>query len=233
MLFSATDRRSDTLVELRDQRLLHLRDVLQAKEGDELRVGEIDGQMGVGRLVSLQTDRAQLEVILRQTPPQKLPIVVVMALPRPKMLRRILRSIAEFGVGELHLIHSFRVEKSYWQSPVLRPDTLRNFMLQGLSQGVDTVLPTVTCHRRFKPFVEDRLPGIIGSSDALVAHPYGAVADPVPTQKRTIAVLGPEGGFIPYEVAALEAVGCRRISLGERVLRVENAVSALLGRLVL
>jgi hypothetical protein len=57
--------------------------------------------------------------------PRPLPLTVVLALPRPKMLRRILRALAEVGVKELHLINSYRVEKSYWQSPLLAPTALR------------------------------------------------------------------------------------------------------------
>jgi 16S rRNA (uracil1498-N3)-methyltransferase len=41
-------------------------------------------------------------------------------------------------------------------------------------------------------------------------------------------VLGPEGGLLAYEIAALEAAGARRIGLGERALRVETAAVALL-----
>jgi RsmE family RNA methyltransferase len=155
----------------------------------------------------------------------------VLALPRPKMLRRILRNVAEFGVAELHLINSFRVEKSYWQSPVLAEHSIREYLLQGLEQCRDTRLPVVHCHQGFKPFVEDFLPGLIAGRRALLAHPGEHPPCPRDVAGDILLVIGPEGGFIPYEVQKLQDAGCEVISLGPRILRVENAIISVLGRL--
>jgi RsmE family RNA methyltransferase len=47
----------------------------------------------------------------------------------------------------------------------------------------------------------------------------------------TLAI-GPEGGFIPYEIDMLKAAGFEDVSFGERILRVEHAVAALVGRIL-
>ncbi|MDB2481016.1 16S rRNA (uracil(1498)-N(3))-methyltransferase, partial [Porticoccaceae bacterium] len=39
------------------------------------------------------------------------------------------------------------------------------------------------------------------------------------------------GGFIPYEIDKLNQVGFESVHLGQRILRVENAVPALVSRL--
>ena len=231
LLFTAADRLDERQIRVADYRLQHLRQVLAATAGDELRVGELDGATGSGRILEISEDQAVLAIELNRDPPPKLPLRLVLALPRPKMLRRIIRTVAELGVAELHLIHSLRVEKSYWQTPALHTDTLRNYLKQGLEQSRDTVLPRVTCHRRFKPFVEDTLPGLIEGSCALLAHPGDYPPCPRDMQGETLLVVGPEGGFIPYEVEKLAAAGCQAVSLGPRILRVENALTALLGRL--
>jgi RsmE family RNA methyltransferase len=44
-------------------------------------------------------------------------------------------------------------------------------------------------------------------------------------------VIGPEGGFIPFEIELLEKNGFQAVTLGPRILRVENAIPALAGRL--
>jgi RsmE family RNA methyltransferase len=103
--------------------------------------------------------------------------------------------------------------------------------VQGLEQSRDTVLPEVHCHRRFKPFVEDEFSGMIAGCRGLLAHPGDYPACPREAGGPTLLVIGPEGGFIPYEVEKLADAGCEIVSLGPRILRVENAVTASLGRL--
>lgn len=232
LLFSSNERiNANTQLKVTGPRLQHLREVHKKAVADSVRVGEINGLMGSATILEISADAALLELDLNQPPPEKLPLVLVLALPRPKMLRRILRAAAEFGVAELILINSYRVEKSYWQTPALKTDTITQYLLQGLEQSKDTVLPAVTLQRRFKPFVEDELPQLIGDSRALVAHPGNYPPCPRDVSGRTVLVIGPEGGLIPYEVAMLEAAGCEPVSLGPRILRVENAVTSLFGRL--
>jgi RsmE family RNA methyltransferase len=213
------------------RRLQHLLQVHGAGAGDTLRAGVLGGMMGEAQIREIDERRALLSVSLDTPPPQKLPLCLVLALPRPKMLRRILRTAAELGVPELHLINSYRVEKSYWQTPVLGPGTVREYLVQGLEQSRDTVLPEVHCHRRFKPFVEDEFSGMIAGCRGLLAHPGDYPACPREAGGPTLLVIGPEGGFIPYEVEKLADAGCEIVSLGPRILRVENAVTASLGRL--
>jgi 16S rRNA (uracil1498-N3)-methyltransferase len=231
LLFTDSDRIEPGKIALRGRRLQHLRQVHRATAGDTLRVGEVDGLIGEGKILELNDEAAVLAISLDQPPPAKLPLSLVLALPRPKMLRRILRSVAEFGVAELHLINSYRVEKSYWQSPVLDYGSIREYLVQGLAQSRDTGIPAVHCQRRFKPFVEDILPALVAGRRALLAHPGEHPPCPRNVTGEFLLVIGPEGGFIPYEVEQLQRAGCEVVSLGPRILRVENAVSSALGRL--
>ena len=231
LLFTDADRIDRKQIRVTGKRLEQLRMVTGIAPGRELRVGEVDGLLGTATLESLQDDAAVLSVKLGKPPPEKLPAILVLALPRPKMLRRILRSVAEFGIAECHLINSARVEKSYWQTPVLDEETIQHYLLEGLAQGVDTVLPTVQQHKLFKPFVEDRLPQIVAGRRALVAHPRARAPCPRDLPGETLIVVGPEGGFTDYELDKLTAAGCEAVGLGPRILRVENAGSRLLGKL--
>ena len=231
LLFTRDDRLDGDRIRVSDRRLEHLLTVHRAGVGDTVRVGEVGGRMGSGEILAIDRDGATLAVALGGDPPPKLPLALVLALPRPKMLRRVVRAVAEFGVRELHLINSYRVEKSYWQTPALAPETIHGYLLQGLEQARDTILPAVTCHRLFKPFVEDALPGMVAGRRALLAHPGGHPPCPRGLTGETVLVIGPEGGLIPYEVTKLQEGGCEVVSLGPRILRVEHALVSLLGRL--
>ncbi|BCD85195.1 ribosomal RNA small subunit methyltransferase E [Pseudomonas solani] len=216
---------------LQGRRLKHLHEVHRAEAGDSLRVGLLGGAMGEGRLLSLEADRAELQFSLEQAPPAKLPLTLLLALPRPKMLRRVLQTVAAMGVPRLVLLNSYRVEKSFWQTPFLEPDAIREQLILGLEQARDTVLPEVVIEKRFKPFVEDRLPAITANTLGLVGHPGPWPACPRAVEGPITLAIGPEGGWIPYEVEKLQEAGLDPVQLGERILRVETAVTALLARL--
>mgnify|MGYP001826950213 FL=1 len=231
LLFNDEDRLDARSIAVGGRRLHHLQQVLRASAGDSIRVGEVGGNMGRGTIVEITTQRAVIELSADTPPPAKLALELILALPRPKMLRRILRTVAVCGIPRLQLVNSYRVEKSFWRSPALAPDTIRGYLLQGLEQSRDTVLPEVVCHRLFRPFVEDTLPGLLAGRRALLAHPGDYPPCPRDLDEPTVLVIGPEGGFIPYEVEKLQETGCRAVSLSPRILRVETAVAVLLGRL--
>ena len=218
-------------VRLTDKRCVHIREILKAAVGDPIRVGDLGGAMGVAELVASSTEAVELAVTLDRPPPAKLPLTVILALPRPKMLRRILRTVAELGVRELILLNTAKVEKSYWQTPALSPASTRHYFIEGLQQARDTVLPELRCERLFKPFVEDRLPDIVAGTQGLVAHPGDGETCPVSIDRPCTLAIGPEGGFTPFEIEKLEQAGLRCVNIGARILRVENALTALLGRL--
>lgn len=224
--FIAADR-----VVLHDRRLTHMQEVHRVAVGDSLRVGRIDGLMGNAQVLRLEAGEAELQVTLEQAPPAKLPLTLVLALPRPKMLRRVFQTVATMGVPRLVLVNSYRVEKSFWQTPFLEPEAIREQLILGLEQARDTVMPEVVIEKRFKPFVEDRLPALCADTLGLVGHPGQYPPCPRDVDRPVTLAIGPEGGWIPYEIDLLGKAGLQPVQLGERILRVETAVTALLARL--
>lgn len=217
---------------IRGRRLQHMLHVQQVAVGDQLRAGKLNGLQGQAQLLALSSEQAHLRLTLDQPSPAKLPITLILALPRPKMLKRTLQTIASMGVTHLILVNSYRVEKSFWQTPFLQEQAIREQLILGLEQARDTFLPTVTLEKRFKPFVEDRLPNISPASLRLVAHPGDFQACPRQVEQPVTLAIGPEGGWIPYEVELLQAkAGFTPVHLGPRILRVETAVPVLLSRL--
>lgn len=217
------------------RRLLHIQEHLALHVGDTIKVGMRDGLKGTATVQAMNQDGVQwadlklAELQLTQAPPAKLPLCLIVALPRPKVLRRLVMDAVTLGVEQLVFIHSYRVEKSYWQSPFLRQ--LDHYIELGLEQAGDTVWPQVAQYKRFRPFVEDVLPQMIAGKQAFVAHPYAAQTMPFAINQPTVLLIGPEGGFIPFEINLLAENGCVACSIGERILRTETAVSSIIGRL--
>lgn len=211
----------------------HMIEVHKVEVGDSIRVGEINGKIGSGIISKLEDNLAEIEVKLEQNPPEKLPLKLILAMPRPKVFKRILEDCTTLGVSEIHLIKTWKVEKSYWSTPWLKDEKITEQILLGLEQGCDTIAPKVSIHKYFKPFVEDLLPSIIEGTEAIVAHPRVCNQHELGEfQKKAITIaIGPEGGFTNYEIDSLENIGFKAVNLGDRILRVETAIKVAIGRL--
>lgn len=228
VLFSDNDKHNDKIILNNPSIVNHIKTILSAQVGDTIRVGQLNGWLGVAVIDGLGEQVCLKHIVLDKPPPKKLPITVVLALPRPKVLRRLIMDMTAAGVAHIILVNSYCTDKSYWQSPLLA--RLDEFVLEGLSQGVDTIPPIISLEKRFKPFVQDRLTNF-GSSIA-VFHPYHSqpISDYLKTNTPTTIVIGAEGGFINYEIELLRACGASVVGLGSRILRTEAAVNAVLGR---
>jgi RsmE family RNA methyltransferase len=216
---------------VRGRRARHIALVHRAEVGATLRAGVVGGDVGTADVVASSTDQVVLDLQLAGPPPPPLACTLVLALPRPKVLRRVLGAVAAFGIKRVALVGAQRVEKSYWQSPALAEDAVRGELLLGLEQARDTVVPVVTMHRRFRPFVEDELAKLAAGTLAVVADASADTACPRADGRPVTLVVGPEGGFIPFELGLLREAGMQAVSLGARTLRVEHALAALIGRM--
>ena len=231
VLLDANQDWSRDIWSIEDQRQIkHLNQHLQLRAGDTLKVGVRDGQRYLTEVQSITAQQIMLRPIQTESVPNKVPVHLILALPRPKVLRRMIMDAVTLGVECISLIHSYRVDKSYWQSPFLQQ--LDDYVTLGLEQAGDTIVPEIQLYKRFKPFVEDVLPTLITEQrPAYVAHPYAEQSMPHAIAHGCNLIVGPEGGFIPYEIELLKKNGCQAMSLGNRILRTETAVSNILGRL--
>lgn len=230
LLFLDEDFIAPDRARLSGRRLAHAREVLGAKPGDALKVGRLGGRVGLGRVLRLDEDMLEMEVDLTEDPPSKLPLTLLLALPRPKVLDRCLQSAAALGVARIVLLNAWRVEKAYWTSPKLEEGHLRAQLVLGLEQARDTLLPELQLARLFVPFMEETLP-TFATARKLLAHPNADAACPRGLEGATILALGPEGGWIQSELDSFARAGFEAVSMGPRVLRTETALAALVGRL--
>lgn len=232
LLLTPDQHLEDDRWQLSERQTRHVLGILKAQVGQPIRAGLLDGMVGVATIESIKNN--MIDVIFNPdsyavSPPG---LSLLMALPRPKMLKRILIDATSLGIKQIVLINSWKVDKSYWQTPNLKADLLREKMILGLEQARDTVLPTLTLAPRFRPFVEDELDAWAGPGQRILAHPGNYPAMPHnQTGPLTLAV-GPEGGWTDYEINMLQRQGFACHSFGSRILRVETALPALVGRLM-
>ena len=212
----------------------HAREVLHVVTGQDVRVGVLDGPRGIGRIVAIG-DAVELECAFEPQPPPAAAIDLLLALPRPKVMRRLWAQLAALGVGRIILTNAARVERNYFDTHVLDVETYRPLLIEGLQQAQDTHLPRVSIYRRFRPLVEDELDPLSPGSLQLVAHPSPDAA-PIAgawtsDAARVLLAVGPEGGWDAFELRVLRDRGFRVVSLGTRTLRADTACVALLAAL--
>lgn len=231
VLLFPEDYITENRVILKERRFQHLLSIIKIEKDDRLRAGILGGMRGDATVIEKGSDYAILETSLSETPPAPIPLTLIMAMPRPKSLRKAIHYATAMGVKKIFIIRTWRVEKSYFDSPALENDALRMEMILALEQARDTIMPEIQIRKLFRPFAEDELPAISDGSLKLTAHPVSDIECPRNVQSPVTLVMGPEGGLIEYEVKLLEETGFTTVHMGERILRVENAVPALIGRL--
>ncbi len=235
VLFAEHELIVDRII-LSDRRAEHIRTILGLVSGDTLRVGMINGKMGQGEILTIDDTAVTIRVRLDREPPPVPNVELILALPRPIMLQRIVKQATVLGVRRFHLIRSARVEKSFFHSPVLQPEKMESLLLQGLEQAMDTRLPEVIIYHRFKPFVEDVVPKLEGQG--IIAHPgmSATLSDVFHGQRgvqKILLAVGPEGGWNDFELDCFVEQGFSCFSMGNRILHVDTAVVALLAQLQL
>ncbi|MGN0854588.1 MAG: RsmE family RNA methyltransferase [Kiritimatiellia bacterium] len=227
-------------------RAVHVRDVLHGEVGQIIRTGVVDGPIGTSEIVSIRSTAgaaAGCDTVIkaRVTHAQEslAPWVdVILAPPRPRVMKRLLPQLATLGVGTIVLVGAQKVEKDFWGATLLKPENYRPLLLEGLMQGGTSIVPRIELRRGFRAFLRDELDVMFPGTNRVVAHPYGRTAgdDLAPRSRhdpraRLLLAIGPEGGWTDEEVARLEAQGFRRYSLGRRILRTDTATIALLAKL--
>jgi len=241
IILTESDRIDAGRYRLSDHRAEHIRAVLNLGEGDTVEVGVLNGPVGTARLLKVSGEEVELQGDeWRETITSKPEIDLICALPRPQTVKKVLLTAAMMGVRSVHLIRANRVEKSYFQSPLIEPGNQLPYLIEGLAQGRLTRLPAVQVHDRFRRFFEDELDGLISKAEET---PQRLLCSPETTDtldsvfdarvgQVTIAI-GPEGGWVPFEIELMQERGFRPFTLGRWTLRVEHAVTSALAQVEL
>lgn len=248
-----------------DYRTIHAAKILGLQNGDTIRAGIVSSPHHSGLL----TDTAVIDWIpegkVKKTEPlgngnppgslrislsslqpasdaiQAPPVSLILALPRPLQLGRMLPMIAQMGVDTLVLTAAKKVPKDYFGSHLFRQQySLTGKLVEGLCQAGDVRLPTVHVVHHLPSFLRHDLDALfpLATHARVVAHPQRP-GQPVPIRlrdvnlaaqpPRLVVAVGPEGGWQePDELELLAERGFQQVTMGERVLRSDCAVVSLL-----
>ncbi len=228
ILIEQQELQADRTCTLTDRRAAHINDVLHAAAGQALRIGLIDGPRGTGTVLEAAPGRVTVRCEFEAVPESPGRVDILLALPRPKVLKRLWAPLASFGVGRIMITNAEQVERNYFDTHWLSPGAYRPLLIEGLEQAGRTTMPGVSIHRRLKPLVEDEL---AGWPVKLAAHPGAARRMSqiiIPPQGRVLLAVGPEAGWTEYEQKLLSNSGFTGFSMGEATLRSDVAcISAM------
>ena len=207
--------------------------------GIEVRAGVENGLIGTAQIETVSSDLVELSLCLERRPPPKKEIIAVVAVPRPQTVKKLIHLACTLGLKQLHLIRSLNAQKSYLHSNALQQEAIQTEVRKGLEQAVDTVAPIIELHMRFRPFVEDRLSSIAASlpepQSRLIADTHSTTSlreifsAPSSSPHSTVVAIGAEAGWSGYEIEQFQKRGFLPVSLGDRILRVETALTVLVG----
>ena len=221
---------ADGVATCSDARAEHILAVLHGEVGQTLKTGELDGRIGTGEIVSIEGRTVAIKV--SHTEESLRPWCdLVLAPPRPRVMKRLLPQLASLGVGTIVLVGAKKVEKDFWGATLLKEENYRPLLVDGLMQAGTSVVPRMETRRNFRRFVGDELDSLFPTANRVVGHPGGAPNAPAQKPGRLLLAVGPEGGWTDDEVFLLESHGFSRYSLGSRILRTDTALVALLARL--
>jgi 16S rRNA (uracil1498-N3)-methyltransferase len=216
-------------VTLSDRRARHMIGVLKCQPGQSVRMGILNGPPGSGTVDAVDGPSVTLSWAPSDQPPPEPRVDLLLALPRPKVMKRLWAPLASLGVGRIVVTQAAKVERTYFETHWIEPESYEPLLMEGLEQAGATGLPEVLVRRRFKPLVEDELDELFPSGVRIIAQPgEGGVPGCVRGAARAVLAIGPEGGWTQFEEGLLQEEGFVPIGLGWRTLRSDTACIALL-----
>ncbi len=233
ILILPTEIKPENRVQLTDQRAVHIRKVLRAEAGKSIRLGLLNGPFGTGTVQAVSEESVSLLCEWEADAPPRPAIDLLLAMPRPKVLKRLWAQFAALGLGRIYITNAEKVERFYFDTHVLQPEFYHARLIEGLQQARDTRLPEVNIVRNLTPFLRNA--EFAGIGKRIIADPSGTQSilqcmescteSSVPP--RCCLAVGPEGGWTPSELDLFRESGFELFGMGSRILRTDTACIGL------
>ena len=151
----------------------HVRSVLHGTVGQPLKTGVVGGKIGVSFIEAVTPTEIAVRCVHDQEPLSPW-CDLVLAPPRPRVMKRLLPQLATLGVRRVFLVGAEKVEKAFWGAQLLKPEIYRPLLIEGLMQGaVSTQLPEIHQEKRFSKWLSggDFEKNFEDQSFRIIAHP--------------------------------------------------------------
>ncbi len=210
----------------------HCRNVLRLEPRDKVVLFDGRGRELTAEITSAEAAQIQLRKLHEaQTPPLRCQITLGQAIPKGKNMDLIVQKAVEIGAAEIAPILSDRtVVRLDEESAASKQLKWQTVAIEAAKQCGQNWLPRVHVPQTMAQFFQQPRRfdlQLIGSlqSDAVhlkkILAEYSAEHGERPTS--VLMLVGPEGDFTPAELSLARSHGCRPITLGPIVLRVETA----------
>jgi 16S rRNA (uracil1498-N3)-methyltransferase len=228
------------IISLRGERARSVLKANQFQLDQHVAIAKFGGEKGSARIIRCDPQFIELRIEHLEPSLELRPIDLIVGLARPQTTKKVIQAAVMSGVRSLHLVHTFLGEKSYLSSHVLREDALQGEIVKALEQTGEGLYPQITVYSSFRSLPWDTFEVATSSQPllAIAALPGGAPAhSALKTEnvrpKGMVIAVGPEAGWAPREVELLLSKGFVGVGLGPRIVRVELALSYLLGQSLL
>lgn len=193
--------------------------------------------IGRAKILTVKSERIEAQVVFDRKPPVRSNATLIVAVPRPQTVKKVLETSASLGINALFFIRTEKVQKSYLQSKSLTEHEIQHHITRGLEQACDPIAPKVAIHMgTFPQFIKENTPQLTSNDTCFLvadtrAETSSLIGKVYKNQKQIVLALGPESGWSKKEVVKFKELGAHCISLGPRVLRVETALAVTLGQI--
>jgi 16S rRNA (uracil1498-N3)-methyltransferase len=212
----------------------HAVEVLRLSPGERVRIGDGQGTVAEGDVVSAGADGLRVAVVRRfEVPPQAPEFVLVQALPKGDRGPLAVELATELGVDRIVPWAASRCVTRWREDRVAKGVAKwRSAAHAASKQSRRPHVPEVT-----DLMTTREVCGLLEDADlAVVLHEQARrpLAElQIPQAGTVVVVVGPEGGLTDGEVVAFRAAGAQSVRLGAEVLRTSTAGAAALAALSL
>ncbi|MGJ4788496.1 RsmE family RNA methyltransferase [Leptospira koniambonensis] len=220
-------------------RVTHILDILQKKEGDKIKAGLLNDSLGIFKILKISSEGILGSYTQIIKPKRRSPgINLIVSIQRPPTVEKILELASVWGVQSLEFRLAILSRKEYLTSPVWKEQNIKEKLILGMEQGGNVFLPNVELG--FVPPVKktsfkmkQSISEIVSSSrNFFYLDKKGkSIQEFLPLEKNEYSILvGPEPGWTKSELETFKKSNIPGVRLSSSVLRSEQAVSFFLSQ---